>query len=95
MLFRSEIDGLIARNGEWLGLVDDQAVVSGADFEVVADEVVDRVLAGGRELLTLLTGDEDVDIEPLMARISARHPGVEIEVHHGGQPHYPLLVLAE
>jgi len=91
----AEIDGVAAREGEWLGLVDERAVVSGEDFEAVAEEVVERALEGGKGLLTLVTGDEELEIEPLVARISARHPDLEVEVHRGGQPHYPLLVLAE
>jgi DAK2 domain fusion protein YloV len=89
------VDGVAARAGEWLGLVDERAVVSGKDFEAIAVEVVERALEGGKGLLTLLTGDEEVELESLVARIAARHPAVEVEVHHGGQPHYPLFVLAE
>jgi hypothetical protein len=91
----AEIDGVAVREGEWLGLVDDRAVVTGADFQTVAEEVVERALDGGKELLTLVTGDEDLDVASLAGRIRDRHPGVEVDEHHGGQPHYPLLVLAE
>jgi len=31
----------------------------------------------------------------LVSEIEARHPGLEIEIHAGGQPHYPLLLSAE
>jgi hypothetical protein len=27
--------------------------------------------------------------------VNAAHPDVDVEVHDGGQPHYPLLVVAE
>ncbi len=89
------IDGVAVRRGDWLGLVDDHAVASGEDFHAVAEEVVERSLSGGKELLTLLRGEEDTGIEALVARIRARHPEIEIDQHDGGQPHYPLLLFAE
>ncbi len=89
------IDGIAVRSGEWLGLVDDRAVASGDDFDTVAEEVVERSLAGGKELLTLLSGEEDPGIEALVARIRSRHPEIDVDQHDGGQPHYPLLLFAE
>lgn len=90
-----ELDGVDVREGAWLGLVDDVAVAAGDDFEEVAVAVVERVLAGGRELLTLLTGSEEPDLSQVLSRLDREHPKVEIETHPGGQPHYPLLVFAE
>jgi hypothetical protein len=31
----------------------------------------------------------------VIAELEQRHPGLELEVHEGGQPHYALLVSAE
>jgi dihydroxyacetone kinase-like predicted kinase len=28
-------------------------------------------------------------------RLASAHPQLEVEVHEGGQPHYPLLLGAE
>ena len=57
--------------------------------------VAERLLDGGREILTLLTGAEEPQLDALVSEIEARHPGLEIEIHAGGQPHYPLLLSAE
>jgi hypothetical protein len=35
------------------------------------------------------------DVTGLVAALEREHPGLELEVHKGGQPHYPLLVSAE
>ena len=43
----------------------------------------------------LLTGEESPDVTELVAALEREHPGLEFEVHEGGQPHYPLLVSAE
>ena len=90
-----ELDGIDVHEGAWLGLVDEVAVASGDDFDAVASAVVERALDGGREMLTLLTGSEEPDLASLLRRLASEHPAVEVEKHVGGQPHYPLLVLAE
>jgi dihydroxyacetone kinase-like predicted kinase len=90
-----ELDGVDVRKGAWLGLVDDAAVASSDDFEEVAAAVVERLLDGGREVLTLLTGEDEPELDGFVRRIQELHPGVELEVQPGGQPHYPLLLSAE
>ena len=90
-----ELDGVEVRKGAWLGLADDVAVASSPDFDEVAAAVADRILGDGRGLLTLLTGEDEPELDELLRRIRERHPGVEVDVQPGGQPHYPLLLSAE
>ena len=61
----------------------------------MAGEVVERLLAEPRGVLTLLTGSEPPPLEQLLARVAELHPEVELDVQEGGQPHYPLLLSAE
>jgi DAK2 domain fusion protein YloV len=89
------LDGLAIRRGDWLGLVDGAAVVGGGEFSEVALGVVERLLTEPRVLLTLLTGAEPPPLDGLVERLAASHPDLEVEVHEGGQPHYPLLLGAE
>lgn len=89
------LDGIDVRKGAWLGLADGAAVASGESFDEVAGAVADRLLSGGREILTLLTGAQEPALEALVGELGSRYPEVEIEVHPGGQPHYPLLLSAE
>ena len=89
------VDGVEVREGDWLGLVDGSAVASGDDIDEVVDAVVGALLDGGRGLLTVLTGDDAPDVDALRRRIATAHPSVEVDVHDGGQPHYPLLLSAE
>ncbi|HKX48194.1 MAG TPA: DAK2 domain-containing protein [Gaiellaceae bacterium] len=91
----ASLDGVDIREGAYLGLVDDVAVVSGNDLDVVLDEVVDRVLAGGQGFLTILTGEDAPPLDGLVASLEERHPDLEVEIHEGGQPHYPLLLVAQ
>jgi DAK2 domain fusion protein YloV len=91
----ASLDGIEIREGAYLGLVDDTAVVSGKDLDEVVHEVVDRVLAGGQGFLTILTGADTPPLDGLVASVEERHPDIEVEVHEGGQPHYPLLLVAQ
>jgi dihydroxyacetone kinase-like predicted kinase len=90
-----ELDGVDVRKGAWLGLADGSAVASSGDFEEVACAVAERLLDDGREVLTLLTGADEPELDGLLQRIQERHPQVELDVQAGGQPHYPLLLSAE
>jgi uncharacterized protein len=89
------VDGLQVERGAYLGLVGDEPVAGGTSFDTVAASVVDHLLAEPRDVLTLITGEEEPELGPLLARVAEQHPDLELEVHPGGQPHYPLLVSAE
>jgi dihydroxyacetone kinase-like predicted kinase len=83
------------REGEYLGLLDDEPVTGGRAFDDVAGEVVERLLAEPRDVLTLLVGGDEPPLDELLRRVEALHPGLELEVHAGDQPLYHLLIAAE
>ena len=91
----AQLNGIVVREGEFLGLVADRAVAGGADFDEVATAVAERLLAEPRGVLTLLTGEDEPELGVLLTRLQERHPDVELDVQQGGQPHYPLLLSAE
>jgi hypothetical protein len=91
----ASLDGVEIKEGEYLGLVDDTALVSDADLDVVVDAVVERVLAGGQGFLTILTGEDAPPLDGFVAALEQRRPDLEVEIHEGGQPHYPLLLVAQ
>ena len=72
-----------------------RAVASSDSFDDVSVAVAERLLDGRREILTLLTGADEQPLDTLVLELGRRHPGLEIEIHPGGQPHYPLLLSAE
>ncbi|MDQ3823481.1 MAG: hypothetical protein M3321_09605, partial [Actinomycetota bacterium] len=81
--------------GDYFGLVGGEAVAGGTSFHDVASAVVVRLLGEPRDVLTLLTGEDEPDLGELLATIRAEYPHVEVDVQAGGQPHYPLLLSAE
>lgn len=91
----ADTSGVAVRKGAWLGLADGEPVAAGESFDEVARAVLDRLLAEPRGILTLLTGEEPPALETLLAELRVSHPGLEFEVHEGGQPHYQLLLSAE
>jgi uncharacterized protein len=90
-----DMNGVSVRKGAWLGLADGKAVAGGADFDVVAAAVAERLLEEPRSVMTLLTGADEPELDGLLERIQERHPDLELDVQAGGQPHYPLLLSAE
>jgi DAK2 domain fusion protein YloV len=90
-----EMDGLSIRKGAYFGLVDGKAVVSDDDLPTVALQVIERVLEGDRGLLHIVTGEGAPPVEELLSVVRREHPLIEVDVDKGGQPHYPLLVVAE
>jgi dihydroxyacetone kinase-like predicted kinase len=91
----ADIDGVSVRKGDFLGLVEGDAVAAGEAFGDVARAVLERLLAEPRDVLTFLTGADAPDLEPVTSYLEEHHPGLELEVQDGGQPHYPLLISAE
>jgi dihydroxyacetone kinase-like predicted kinase len=56
-----------------------------------------RALQPGFELVTLYYGAETdlATAEETSRAIGAALPGIEVELVHGGQPHYRYLIAAE
>ncbi|WP_139981876.1 DAK2 domain-containing protein [Nocardioides litoris] len=82
--------------GDVLGVIEGDFVVVGGDLHDVATTVLDRLLAGGGELVTLVAGEGAVDLaERSAAWLDAAHPTVDVVVYDGGQERYPLLLSVE
>jgi uncharacterized protein len=82
--------------GDVLGAVEGDFVVVGGDLFAVAADVLERLLGGGGELVTLVAGADGSDLaERCAAHLAATRPTVDVVVYDGGQPRYPLLVGVE
>jgi dihydroxyacetone kinase-like predicted kinase len=90
-----QLNGVSVRKGKWLGLADGEPVAGGETFDEVVHAVLEKLLAEPRGILTLLTGEDPPSLEGLLLQLGAEHPELELDVHEGGQPHYPLLLAAE
>jgi DAK2 domain fusion protein YloV len=91
-------DAGAVKNGDWIGLVRGDGVVAiGSTMVVAATQLLDQLLSGNGELLTVITGNLATAraTEEIIAYTADKHPGVEVEVHLGGQPLYPFLFGVE
>jgi DAK2 domain fusion protein YloV len=90
------LDGRRVAAGEFIALVDGRLVAAGEDARAVAERLLDELLRDGGEVVTLLRGAEDAfAVEEWAHELGAERDGLEVTVHRGGQPHYPLLVAVE
>ncbi len=84
--------------GDWIGIVRGDGIVAiGGTWRAATTHLLDHLISPEREILTVLAG---ADATPAMtAELSAwmaeHHPGITVEVHHGGQPLYPYLFGVE
>ena len=82
--------------GDALGVIAGDFAVVGSDLDTVAVDVLERLLGGGGELVTIVSGEDGVDLAArLLAYVEEHHPTVDVALHEGGQPRYPLLVSVE
>ncbi|MFE5599039.1 DAK2 domain-containing protein [Streptomyces coelicoflavus] len=87
----------ICQAGDVLGLIDGDVAVIGADVSEVAATVLDRMLAAGGELVTLVLGDEapQAVADRLEARVRDAYLAVDTVVYRGGRQGALLLVGVE
>lgn len=84
--------------GDVLGVVAGDFAVVGQDLFAVAVDVLDRLLGGGGELVTIVGGAADAEgslATRCAAHVETHHPAVDVVVYDGGQERYPLLVSVE
>ncbi|MEO3782899.1 DAK2 domain-containing protein [Actinocorallia sp. B10E7] len=87
----------ICQPGDVLGLLEGDVVMIGSSAGEVTRGLLNRMLSGGGELVTMITG---VGVPPgLVAEVEeelhARRPDVELTVYDGGQVLYPVLLGVE
>ena len=87
----------VCQAGDVLGLIDGDVAVIGADTGQTAAVVLDRMLAAGGEMVTLILGEgvPDEVADHLVAHVRRAHPVVDTLVYRGGQPLLPLLIGVE
>ncbi|MFC7308814.1 DAK2 domain-containing protein [Streptomyces monticola] len=84
----------ICQAGDVLGLIDGDVAVIGADVAATATTVLDRMLAAGGEMVTLVLGDDvpDTVADGLEEHVREHHLAVDTVVYHGGRQS-PLLLI--
>jgi DAK2 domain fusion protein YloV len=91
------LNGVSVKVGEVIGLHNGALVVAGSDEEAVAWDLLKRMQAGDREIITIYYGqDKNAEAANAFAdRVREEYPDQEVEVINGGQPFYAYLISAE
>jgi dihydroxyacetone kinase-like predicted kinase len=83
--------------GDVLGIVDGDIVIVGDDLTRVGVEVVERLLASGGELLTVVAGQDATPAlgDDVARQVRTTRRDLEVTQLYGGQPLYELLLGVE
>ena len=84
--------------GDWLGIVRGDGIVAIApDLVGATTALLERLVGDDRELVTVIRGADADDgaLAEIEAWMQTYRPGIEVEVHDGGQPLYPFLLGVE
>ncbi len=83
-------------SGDALGVVHGDFAIVGHDLYEVATGVLERLLGGGGELVTIVAGADAGDLAQACEHwVQRAHPGVDVALYEGGQERYPLLMAVE
>ncbi|CAG7609127.1 DAK2 domain-containing protein [Actinacidiphila bryophytorum] len=87
----------VCQAGDVLGLIDGDVAVIGADVADTAVHVLDRMLAAGGEMVTLVLGATAPPglADRLESHVRDRHLAVDTVTYQGGQAACPLLIGVE
>ncbi|MDP8939810.1 MAG: DAK2 domain-containing protein [Actinomycetota bacterium] len=93
----ARVDGRDVPEGSYIGLLDGRLHVVEESVEAAAVKLAEDIVESGADLLTLLCG---ADLTEEAARrieeeVRDLDEELEVEVHQGGQPMYPLQMAAE
>jgi DAK2 domain fusion protein YloV len=85
------------RIGDALGVVDGDFSLITDTLEAAATGVVDRLLGGGGELMTVVRGRDAAPalVDALVRHVRRSRRDVDVVVYDGGQERYPLLIGVE
>jgi uncharacterized protein len=93
----AKVNGVDVKTGQIIGLLNNALVTTGADRDTVARDLMDRMGAGDRDLITIYWGGEvsEEDARKFEEHVRESYSNAEVELVHGGQPFYDYLISAE
>lgn len=93
----TRINDLPVHDGDPIALVNGELTHTGQDIPALVVDVLSGLDLEEYEIVTILTGADlsQADGEQLQKRLEDHFPELEVEVHAGGQPHYPFILSIE
>lgn len=93
----ARIEGRDVPEGAYIGLLDGELLAVEEGVEDAALKLVEKMIEEGADVVTLLRGYglDEITAHKILERIKLLDGRVEVEVKDGGQPLYPLQMVAE
>ena len=93
----TESDGNIIKEGNILGLVEQNIKEVGTDIYKVCSDVIDSMITGDSELITIFYGEDCVtsEVEEFISTLELKYPDIDIQHYNGKQPLYYFIASVE
>lgn len=93
----AQFDGHDIQRGQILGIVDGKLVTTGSNVKDTVETVIDGTLRNDHELVTIYYGEGigEEEAHNLVEYLADKYPGIDFELHFGGQPLYYYLISLE
>jgi dihydroxyacetone kinase-like predicted kinase len=93
----TSIKGVAVEEGQVIAVVDDELKLASEAPETALEAALDGLAGGATSLITLYygAGTTAEQAQATAERLRSRFAGHEVEVVHGGQPHYLYIVSLE
>jgi len=77
--------------GDWIGLTADGVLSIDGSIAGASNRLLDILITPEHELVTIIEGEgsSPANTRRITEFFADEHPGITVEVHHGGQPLYP------
>ena len=91
------IEGVDVRQGQFLALLDGKPRAAGDDLNPVLVDLLSHADLQPGGLVTLYWGEmlSSSDAESASQSLQAVYDDLDVDVHHGGQPHYEFIISIE
>ncbi len=93
----STVDGQDVSEGQFMAILDGRLVSLADAAEAALQEGLAHSTVDEDSIITLYLGEgtDSQRAAALQEDLESTHPGAEVDVYEGGQPHYPYLVSVE
>lgn len=91
------LNGVEVQKGKTIGLLNGKLVVAGDSVSETCLSLLEKCNLEDRERVTFFFGTDLTEEEAnrIADLVQQKYPNHEIELHSGGQPHYPLIMSLE
>ena len=93
----TEADGNIIKEGNILGLVEQNIKEVGTDIYKVCEDLIDSMITEDSELITVFYGEDCIssEVEEFISVLEDKYPDIDIQHYDGKQPLYYFIVSVE